>query len=311
MAEKRDPSSQLTNVSFKCSECGHKFSLAPSRIEDAPERDHPFRYFANCPRCESESNQVAWEQALMASYGKHTGPKTDDGKQNSSANLNGHPTPEETLRTRFNAMKHGLSARTATYFPAKPGKYAHCNSCDIDWGTCMSNVACMKRTELFMRYDIAFKSKDPGLLQDIYSDFHANLQAIINDIILSIVGDGVTIRMPAYSIEKGEIKIGTYTDATGAEKIIYDEIKAHPLLKVLTEMTSRNSMSLADMGMTPKVVDDQEITMGHLSEQKEDKETLLNYQENQRKQLDNLQQMIANSQQRIKNDPVVIEHNNG
>jgi hypothetical protein len=311
MAKNRDPLNQLTSVSFKCSFCGHKFVVSPNRIEEAPERDHPYSYFANCEICDEEAKQAPWEQALMASYGKHTGPKTDQGRVNAAANLDGHPTPEETLRTRFNAMKHGLNARVATYFPAKPGHYPHCKTCHIDWDDCIKEVACMKRTELFMRHQIAFESRDPSLLTDIRSDMQANIQAIIDDMILAIAGDGVTIRTPAYSMKDGKIEIGRYIDENGREQLIYDALQAHPLLKVLSEFISRNSMSLGDMGMTAKVIENQESSLGHLAETKDNQESLLAYQQQQTKQLENLQQMIANSQSRIKNDPIVIEHSDG
>lgn len=311
MAKNRDLNSPLTSVSFSCPECRHKFAVSPSKIEDAPERDHAYQYFSDCPECGTESGQASWEKALMASYGKHTGPKTEQGKQNTAENLAGHPTPEETLRTRFNAMKHGLKARVATYFPAKPGQYPHCASCQIDWDDCRPQVACMKRTELFMRHQIAFESRDPSLLLDIRSDLQSNIQAIIDDIILAIASDGVTIRTPAYSIKDGKIEIGRYVDESGREQLIYDGLQAHPLLKVLSEFISRNSMSLGDMGMTAKVVEGNDVVIGHLSEQKEDRETLLGYQKQQTEQMANLQKLIENSQRRVKDDPFVIEHKGG
>ncbi|PHS25943.1 MAG: hypothetical protein COA83_04585 [Methylophaga sp.] len=285
--------------------------MVPARVEDEPERDHPYRYFAQCTDCGEESKQATWEQALMASYGKHTGPKTAEGKKASLSNLDGHPTPEEALRTRFNAMKHGLRARVATYFPAKPGKYPHCASCHIDWDDCAAQVACMKRTELFMRHQIAFESKDPSLLTDIRSDLQANIQAIIDDIILSIASEGVAIRKPAYTVINNKIEIGKYVDANGEEQLIYDALEAHPLLKILSEFIARNSMSLGDMGMTAKVVEGNEIVMGNLSEQKEDRETLLGYQKQQTENMSNLLEMIERSKKKSKEDPYVIEHTNG
>lgn len=44
-------------------------------------------YFCKCPVCGKEAEQASWKKAL---------------------------------RTRFNGIRHGLSAKTATYFPAKP-----------------------------------------------------------------------------------------------------------------------------------------------------------------------------------------------
>lgn len=309
MAHVRDPSSPLTSVNFVCGDCKHKFACDPGRVEDAPERDHPYRYFATCPECGGDAKQAPWEQALMASFGKHTGPKTPEGKAKVAENIAGHPTPEEALRTRFNAMRHGLRARVATYFPAKPGSYPQCSSCDIDWGTCSESVACMKRTELFMRHQIAFESKDPALLNDIRSDFHAKVQAIIDDIILAIVSDGVTLKNPAYDFDKdGGFHLAKYVDSKTGEERFIEEVKAHPLLKVLSEFLSRNGLSLSDMGMTPKIHDGNEIVMGNLASEKQEREQLIEYQRQQNKQLDELKDMIAASRDRIEKDPVVIEY---
>lgn len=307
MAKNRDPKSQLTEVSFVCS-CRHKFTDQPERIEDAPERGHPFLYFASCPVCGDEAEQVPWEKALMASYGKHTGPKTPEGKAATAQNVAGHPTPEEAMRTRFNAMKHGLAARVARYFPAKPGSYPHCKNCDIDWDVCRGNVACMRRSELFMRHQIAFETGDPKLLNDIRSDFHASVQAIIDDMVLAIASDGVTIRNPAYTVKDGEIKIGRYIDESGHERLIYDELSAHPLLKILSEFISRNGLSLSDMDMTPKTVTETPDQMGNLSDKQSEPGQMLEYQREQTRQLEALRDMIARSDQRRGNDPVLIEH---
>jgi len=82
-------------------------------------------------------------------------------------------------------------------------------------------------------------------------------------------------------------------------------------LKILSEFIARNSMSLGDMGMTAKVVEGNEIVMGNLSEQKEDRETLLGYQKQQTENMSNLLEMIERSKKKSKEDPYVIEHTNG
>jgi len=247
----------------------------------------------------------------MASMGKHTGPKTKEGKAAVSSNLAGHPTPEESLRTRFNAMKHGLRSTVATYFPAKPGSYSQCQTCDIDWNECAGSVACMKRTELFMRHRIAFESRDPGMLTDLRADMQANVQAIIDDIILAIVSDGVALRNPAYDFDKdGGFHIAQYEDPLTGQMKVIEDVKAHPLIKALSEFLTRNNMSLADLSMTPKVMDDNEVNMGNLAEEKNDRQTLLDYQRQQTDSLNNLSDMINRSRERSEKDPVVVEYNN-
>lgn len=311
MAKHRDPNSQLMEVNFVCSDCRHKFSSEPARVEDSPGRSHPFAYYADCALCGAEAYQAPWEQALMASYGKHTGPKTPEGKTAAADNLAGHPTKEETTRTRFNAMKHGLKARVAKYFPAKPGAYPHCKTCDIDWDECAGNIACMRRTELFMRHQIAFETGDPALLTDIRSDLQASIQAIIDDIVLAITSEGVTLRNPAYSFDKdGGFHIAEYTDSEGERQLI-EEVKAHPLLKILSEFITRNGLSLNDMAMTPKIVEENDRAMGNLAGEDVQKDDLLEYQKNQTRQLEALRDMITRSQDSLKNDPIVIEHGDG
>lgn len=81
-------SKRLDQVTFRCGSCKWVFSERPLRIDDAPERAwHPYLYFCKRPVCGEEAEQVSREKAL---------------------------------RTRFNGIKHGLSAKTTTYFPAKP-----------------------------------------------------------------------------------------------------------------------------------------------------------------------------------------------
>ncbi|WP_197481051.1 hypothetical protein, partial [Eikenella sp. NML01-A-086] len=112
-----DHSSQsLDTVVFRCTACKHTFESAPQTVLDAPEYEwHPFAYQAACPKCGETCAQAAWHRNLMKGWANATGPKTPEGKAAVRKNLEGHPTPEETRRTRFNALKHGMNARTATY----------------------------------------------------------------------------------------------------------------------------------------------------------------------------------------------------
>lgn len=309
MAKSRDLSNPLKTVSFRCAACFNKFQAEPDRVEDSPKREwHPFSYFCACPYCGMEAEQASHEKALMASFGRHTGPKTAAGKRISAQNIDGHPTAEEAQRTRFNAITHGLSARVATYYPAKPGKYPACETCHVDHYECSQSQACMKRTELFMRHHIAFQMKDPEMLTDIRADLQANVQAIIDDIIQSIIIDGVTLRNPAWYYDKdGGFHLAEYSGTNG-ERFFIEEVKAHPLLKTLGEFISKNNLSLGDMAMTPKVVDDQETLQGHLATSDIREEESLAVQHKQVEILDDLKNMVKRSRERAENDPVLIEH---
>ena len=124
----------------------------------------------------------------MKAWANATGPRTEEGKAATAANLEGHPTKEEAQRTRFNAMKHGLAARTATYFPAKYDGYEFCSTCDVDRNFCASQPACVKKTELFMLHHAAFEQRNPKHLMGIYSDLQASVLAVVQQIIQTIVG---------------------------------------------------------------------------------------------------------------------------
>lgn len=241
-------------VSFRCG-CEYNFDAAPDDVIDVDDRPwHPFAYRAKCPECSQMADQAQWEVALYKARSHATGPKTPPGIAATTRNLEGHPTREESIRTRFNAMKHGLSARVATYFPSKPGKYPHCNGCEFFKG-CEKTVACMKRTELYMRHHIAFETRDPSLLTDIRAQLQANIQAIIDDIVLSIIQDGVRLKSPRwYYDSEGTFHLAEYVDSDGNTRLL-EEINAHPLLKTLGDLISKNGMTLGDEAMTMRQQD--------------------------------------------------------
>jgi len=300
----------LKRVSFYCKPCRHKWQAEPDTVQDAPDRPwHPWFYFANCPNCGDEAEQAGWEKGLMATFGRHTGPRTPEGLSAVTANLEGHPTAEESRRTRFNAMKHGLFAQTATYYPAKPGKYPHCTGCEhLETWACYDTGACLKRTELLLQHQIAFETGDPRMLNDLRARTQAMVQAIIDDIILAIISEGVQLKTPAWYYDKdGVFHLAEYYDSEGERRMIY-EINAHPLLKTLGDFLSKNSMTLADLNMTPKQVTEEKQMQGYLDGQNPQKDTALDYQRRQTHALEQLKDQISRSQSRIARDPVLIEH---
>jgi hypothetical protein len=112
---------------------GYTFQAVPDLVDDDPENERTrsaTSRIARVRRGERAAGIVGARADGCAPGGDR--PVTAEGKAAAAKNLEGHPTPQESRLTRFNAMKHGMEARTATYFPAKPGKYAFCEGCDVD-----------------------------------------------------------------------------------------------------------------------------------------------------------------------------------
>ena len=309
MGKKRD---KLSHVKLHCPECDHRWAGPPGRVVDVPDKSHhPWDYFAQCPECGAEGHQDRREQSLLKAWANATGPRTPEGLANTAKNLEGHPTPEEARRTRFNAMKHGAYAETARYFPAKPGKYPDCDGCPYfsDCGI-GPNIACQRKTELYLRHQIAFDSQDPGLLQGLRASMHATVVAILDQIMQDIIRRGVTLERPAWYYDKdGDFHLAEYVDDTGQRQLI-TEVAEHPLLKRMSEIIKSTGLTLQDSGMTVGSQQDRDIIEGHLAGQGSDRQTMLEYQQQQARALENMSAILARASARAAEDPVMLEHGN-
>ncbi len=312
----------LIEVDFSCQDCGHKFTCAPENAERDDSRPwHPWFYTHPCPRCLELAEQDPRQRGLLKAWAHATGPRTVEGKAASAANLDGHPTAEETRITRMNALKHGGYANTLNYFPAKPGHYATCEVCHYFGDVCIKDPdphhenpkACLKRAELFMRHQIAFDTGDVGMLTGMRAETQAGLQAIVDEMILQIAQDGGPriMEMKWYHDKEGEFHLARYLDEDSGEWVQVYEAKAHPLLKPLIDFVSKNSLTLADMGMTPKVQQENELLAGHLQGERDQKSDALEFRNNQTELLEQLKSQIENSQKNVERDPVLIEYNQG
>lgn len=300
----------LSEVTFRCKVCQQNFSSSPARVEAAPEQDfHPYAYFADCPSCGAEAEQASWERNLLKAWANATGPKTPEGVAATAANLQGHPTPEEALRTRFNAMKHGLSARTATYFPSRPDGYAFCRACDVDRAYCASQPACVKKTELFMLHHAAFEQRNPKHLMGIYADLQASVLAVVQQIIQTIVADGVKVEQVVWDKDaEGNIRVAEYVDEKGERRILRENVIAHPLFRPLGEMLTRAGLSLSDMGMTAKMVEDEESALGRLEHDHTEQESLSEYRQRSLAALEAMAHKVMRAAQQTEKDPILIEY---
>lgn len=302
---------QLKEVNFRCGVCRKSYSAAPDLIQDDPAAvHHPYRYAAHCPFCAAQLQpQAAWERGLIKAHQTSTGPVTAAGKAASAANLDGHPTSEEAKRTRFNAMKHGMAAQTATYFPARPDGYAFCGKCDVDREWCARQPACVKQTEIFMLHHAAFEQRNPKVLMGLHADMHAALMATLQMCIQSVLAEGVVIKQPRVELDReGNSVTLAYVGADGRREYIYD-FTSNPAFKPITDLISRLGLSMSDLGMSVRSSEgEEEKSLGMLKLDPDTKETLESFNVRMLEATKNASLLIKNSQQATKADPVYIQH---
>jgi len=306
----KDWSDELRQVTFRCDVCRHTWKGEPDLVEPDPEQaHHPFRYFATCTLCEAKHQpQAPWERALLKAHQHATGPRTPEGVAATSANLVGHPTPEEALRTRFNGMKHGLSASVATYFPAKPGKYAFCQQCDVDRYWCADQPCCVKQTELFMLHHAAFEQRNPAVLAKVHANMHAALVASLQMCLQAVLADGVVIATPKVQIHEGRSVTLKYVDQHGAEHAVM-EYMANPAFKPIADLVTRLGLSLADLGMTVKAAADEESELrGRLAGAAVATEALQDFSARMAATMEKLPGMLKAAREDAEKDPVLLEH---
>jgi hypothetical protein len=307
----KDWTAQLLTVDFRCGVCKHAWQDEPDLIEDAPELEHhPYRYFGDCPVCHAERQpQAAWARALMKAHQMSTGPKTAEGMAAVRKNLEGHPNSEAVLRTRFNAMKHGMSAKTATYFPAKPDGYNFCKQCDVNRSWCGQQAACSKQTEIFMLHHAAFESRNPRVLAGIHADLQAGLTAMLQMLMQQVLGDGVVITQPRVELDReGKSQTLSYLDENGKRQYIYDR-QAHPALKAISDFVSRLGLSMNDLGMTVRAAEPEETDAGGvLKLDDKTRETLIDFQSRMLGVMDGARAMLANADKATREDPVLVAH---
>lgn len=303
---------QLDDVRFRCPGCLEQFTCAPGRVEDC-EADswHPWRYFCACPVCGTEATQDPGERALLKAWASATGPRTDEGRARiSEAAAQRDPSSYE--RTRFNALKHGINAKVATFYPARPGKYAQCHGCEYLMRCAIDFDACMKRAELFLKHHVAFETKNPALLTSINAELHANIRAMIDDMILTVIGDGSSLRVPEWYIDKdGRFQLARYVDDKTGEQRQLMKIEAHPLIKNIREFVQGLGMTLSDLGMTPKVQEQEASARGNLASTQASQTDLMDYQRRQTVALEALSGLIGVAKTAAAQDPVLLEYQRG
>jgi len=277
--------------------CGHKFQTDTYESTDFPDRDwHPWKYSADCPECGMPAEHAQWE--LMQWKAIHDNGRVGAVSEDSRIRIseaNRARAPETYAVSRFNGISHGMHARVAKYYPARPGHYDQCEGCEYFMNGCGDPlVHCAKRTELFVQHALAQEEGDGTLLGPLMAETQAGISAIIADMIRSIAKKGVFIETPDFFIDKesGDVRLAQYKDEFGRTHQI-TRGEAHPLIQPLISLIKSNNITLGDMGLTPKVRDEEKRFNGYLDDKEQDRESVLAASRSMSKQVADLRNILG------------------
>lgn len=275
--------------------------LAVERIEDRPDQEiHPFEYFATCPTCKTEIPEHPSIKNLYKAWLHATGTKSPEI---SSKNL---PSPDSPRR-KFNALKSGLFAKKAKYFPAKVGRYPECDGCEHS-NECEEIGICLQISKLKMMVTHAFDTKDPGQLQPLFQETQADFFVLLRRLFSHVFKHGEILEAPVWHGMKSGYTMVKFKDPVTGKKRQLMQYELHPAVRAIFEMLQKNALSLADLNLTPKTEAEHSATMGHLRLAENERESL---QEHRSKMVDTTRTFLeamagAGSQRR--NDPIYLEH---
>ena len=300
MAKSKQTSNE--KVHFRCAHCKWIWETSEFKIEDDPESPwHPWAYFSTCPKCgEEDVPEQAIYKNIRKTYSKSTGPVTAEGKAKVGENLAGQADPRRIAISRLNGLMHGAYADTLVYFPARPGS-KWCGECEVPHDVCVSKVACIKNTELLMRYLSAFQSQDPTQLRALRAQQFANVDVMLNMMIRNVVQNGAMLEKHDYYIDKESNTPIFMYDNNGREVKTF---QANPLIDKITFLMSKLGITLQDSNMTERNLTSEEKLVGHLDG--DESMTSLEYQQSRSKMLENLTTLVKSAQISRQKDPILL-----
>ena len=264
---------QKERTIFWCPECRHRWEADAERVEPSVDSPHPFEYFATCPKCGEQRNESPQIKGLYRAWLNITGSKSTEI---SNKNL----VPPDPEKFRFNALRHGMYAKKAKYFPAKEGRYPECSDCGYA-AECEVSGVCLELSKIRMMVQRAVDHRDPKALGELMKTTQADLFVMLQRMFSQVFQDGVTLEAPVWAgTKEGYVLV---QDEDGRQVM---EKSAHPLLPRLIDMVAKNSLSLSDMLLTPKTSEEAEAVKGHLEGEKESREQLSDYRQQRNQMLE-------------------------
>lgn len=275
--------------------------LPVERVEERPDQEpHPFEYFAHCPTCQTEITEAPFVKNLYRAWLNITGTKSPDI---SAQNL---PPPDDPRR-KFNALKSGLYAKKAKYFPAKVGRYPECDGCEHSH-ECETIGVCLQISKVKMMVAQAFDSKDPAFLQPLFQDIQADVFVLLQRLIGQALRDGAILTSPVWhGMKEGYTMVKGLDPETGEEKQLYQR-ELHPAIRAIAELLQKNGLSLADLQLTPKTAAEHSAQMGHLRGAADERQSLNEFRQKKLEQNENFLGLLRRAPAQRDKDPFFMEH---
>lgn len=256
MAEIPDALTQLkAATTFYCRECKKSFSAEPARTEPLPDSPHPFEYFASCPVCNAECTEAHWHKNLYLAW------LNISGTGNPAASAKNLPSAGDS-RAKFNALKSGLFAKKAQYFPAAVGRYPECEGCATS-ADCEDGGICIEISKIKMIVQRAVDTSDPSAITALTGQIQADVFVMIQRLMSQALRDGVTLTKPLFTSHENRHSFVKYPDEDGNVHQVY-ETTVHPAVRAVAELLQKNNLALGDMLLTQKTAGEQNLGMGFL-----------------------------------------------
>lgn len=233
---------------FFCRDCFHSWKTDQYQYDDA-ETALSVCDSCNTPTPESPHYYFNLPKMMEAQKGKHTGPKTPEGKK----------------RTSMNAFKHGMFTKQKTIIaPAKKDRYPECpdcefrDTCGIEHKYCPVNLALLTRVaESFESGNIENMKEFAGLMQ---GNALITLKMLFND----LYANGTLVPH----------KVHSKVDKAGENEEIVLEWQRNPSLKPIVDFMTMLGFTAEQQMMTPAKKTDDDNVKGYLESESAKNETL-------------------------------------
>lgn len=242
---------------------------------------------ALCDKCmtwaeEIPTAKIRVTKGIAAAHGKHTGPKTEEGKAAGVEARKGTHTGPKTKagkdRSRLNNYKHGLNSQTYTLLaPALPGKFPQCEGCTFRTECELKYKYCPVNVQPMLNLVRAYEENDIEAIRQIAGLQQVRAANVLEMMWHAIFKYGVLNPKVVNSKIRDSVIDGAGNVKEAKEEVVM-EWMANPLLKRIPEFMELVGTTAEQNLMTVKAEQDQENLDGFLEVNSEARKAIKDHQ---------------------------------